>query len=391
MGSWSRSDPPSYIPASQNDQRSHDEQGWWLHKSYTDTNGNARNKDELLVAINGISTGAIPVRGAGGGSGLPADATFLNVLADLDFIAGTYTVNGTSYAITDLFEPSILGSGAQQGPSFVPATYLIANRGLKVSDADNLSLRAKTPLKEVMSASHTGFFEFEDVEMWHGSFLTGVQDAAHSRNTPLYIWQTSGETILQIDFNQEVTGSVNESFRWSGLNRIAYNIGTAADNIALNGDMDMASFPNNEAFFTTFPIDQLQPFGSQYASANANSLIRRMVIMSPQADTKLSEYSTIYAPGPITDLTVAGVGSNSVTFAFSDVANATSYEYLILPTGAGSSPSWSTLNNWQTLPANKTVSGFNPSSQYWAYIRTVGVRGLGSGDTNWGTTFTTTA
>jgi hypothetical protein len=290
----------------------------------------------------------------------------------LDFVAGTYTVNGTSYAIGDLFTSGSDGS--------FDAGARVSGRGLPVHYSNTNRPVATGALAAALLQAHTAVIEWEDIEYFFSSAML-YTDGSFTYGALLgsggnLRWEPPGATVVTTPRGE----------LWAGVNKIAYTVGTPDTNVSMNGSAPAASSSESD-FAAAASYTQIYPFGAGLYGSTICGFVRKLTLIAPQAKAALVDLSTPSTPGEAGAISIGTVTSTSVELIFDDATGATSHEFW-----AGSSfqyPDYATRNNWQPLASGKVVTGLSPSTAYRFMVR--GVNSHGPGPAAYDVTQTTTA
>jgi len=307
--------------------------------------------------IPGITASITPAPAAPGGS---------NTL--LDFVAGTYTVGGTSYALTDLLAASSVGG--------FDAAAIVAGRGLLTTYEDTAIPKAAGALHALLMAPHVAVIEWEDLEWYQGALwqyhdLSGPVLKAHvnrSTSTSL-LWESGGSS------REVFANGGGDRLRPYGTNRVALRFATSAMAIAQNGGTE-GTPQNGSTFFADNTIDEIVPFGGGLGKYQLSGYVRRVWIHAADFGS-LAALALPAAPAQISDLTSPAATATTATLAFSAVSGATAYEYLALA-GSFMYPVIGDRTAWQALPADKIITSLTPSTSYSVWVRGKNADGPGA-------------
>jgi hypothetical protein len=308
----------------------------------------------IVASVSGITSGGV----------LPSGTV-------LDFVRGVYVVDGTAYAIGDLFE-----DGPDAGTAGI-GTYqperVVTGRGWAVQSIYENEMVAKGPLKDLLYAPHSGFIEWEDGdEFWNyamgyaGTNLSGVLSYLDNTgsNNQSTVW-TIGQATSPKSF-----------YRWLGVNRLAWSLGVADTMVSVNGSA-VGTTIDTESVFSLDHMTNAQkhvwPFGVDYHGGTMNGYIRKLVVQEPIAAAGLAALATIDVPSAIADIGATNIASTSFDLTFTPPAGATGYQTWIR-TSSYPRPA---DDVWVDIGTNLTITGLTPSTAYRVYVRPYNDNGPG--------------
>jgi hypothetical protein len=290
--------------------------------------------------------------------------------ATVDFIAGTYEVGGTNYALGDIFDDLTSGD-------------ITEGRGLLVHYLNDLRPTAKGALKDALEQPHTGIIDWEDLDYYFEGAVSYLDDSSQFRSglyqSGSYMYVASGEGVQR----------TSDNIVYVGTNRLAWNMGTSDTNITWNGEAPPLSDVDGADFMTLAPYDKVFPFGQDLdGTTTIDGYVRRLRIIAPVASSGLQAASVAGTPGLIGTLSTSSVGSSSVTLSFTNAGGASSHEYWVGP--SFSRPDYST-RDWFALDTDKIITGLTPSTGYTVFVRGRNAAGPGGCGYSNRVQFTTTA
>lgn len=323
--------------------------------------------------IYGI-TATIPPIDAGGAPYLPNVGDNTGE-ALLDFVNGTYKVQGTTYALSALFTdaPGALGSADL-------ASRVVSGRGYR-SDytSPTVGALADGALFTLMQAPHTFWCEFEDFDfgvggLWYGTsgdpgYCGTYLDFANAQLNVMWPNGSGGGSTT----NSSAVGTM----KFGGVNRFAVTLGTTVDNVAINGVAPSSSNINGSDLFDgagAYPSDEPLPLGAQgYASGNGDVLggwVRWIAIKPALANSAdLGPLTTLSTPSAVPRLSISAgsITSTTAVLTFTNASGATEHEAIIM--GSTQVPSDDCEFPTQTISSGGTLTGLTANTSYRVYIR----------------------
>lgn len=301
--------------------------------------------------------------------------------AVLDFVAGTYTIDGVDYAITDLFETD------PNGTTFDPGSMITAE-GLVLAWDDTRAPQAKGALLTALLLPHTFVIDFEDIESQEGQFGTyKTTDDFDGDNDYTLSVETMTKFVLGSYGELAPFGGASpwNAVRWSGLNRFGYTLGNAATNWTGNGHPISLADKDTTGFASAYTYTRLLPFGHPLdAGSTISGAVKKVKLYAPFTDRDwLVQATRLATPMNIPDDTfgIGTIGSTTVeiTFPGGASADATGYEYWLYEVAdtAMSWPTAATLDHWTALPSDHVIRGLTPLTNYDVYLRPTNAAGRG--------------
>jgi hypothetical protein len=334
--------------------------------------------------IPGIVASMASRRGGGGGGGGSGSV--------LDFMAGTYTIDGTSYAVGDIFadvpNANTFGAGSINFASIIPG------RGWVFTVPAGGEAQAIGALRAKLMQPHTVVIEYEDMEGYVSRFLD-IRPFGSSNDWAMV---SAGDDWFYLYLYDNMSiGFDFDTYRNQGLNRIAWTLGSAQTCASSNGGTPpnvIDTSPSAPIIGSVFAQDYFTdgdmfmcPFGHGASFGPCDVIIRKMTILAPVASSDMAGLTALATPGFITDLSVTGQTDTTVTLTFTPPSGSPAgYEYWI-KTGTTGGPTVA-LYDWFPL-VGSTITGLSASTSYRVAVRAVNAQGPGPGTTP--LTATTTA
>lgn len=293
----------------------------------------------------------------------------------LDFVNGIYTVEGTNYAITQLFDsPPTAGVG---GVGDVDFAAVVAGRGwlhnYVVNDNESIVIG---PLDTILRSAHSIIIEWEDLgdyfTQWHvvrttGLFANVLGDGA-TANLYFFNYPFCGTPLTEAGYN------------YAGTNRIAWTTGTAASAISINGSSTTTFGPINTStvFAETYYTDaasRIHLFGFGGDGSPAVGFVRKVTILPALANNlDLESLSVPGVPASITDLGATSVTDTAMTLTFTPPAGSvTGYQVWVRTSGVPDESD----TVWTDLDPSFVISGLTASTSYRVFIRAMNANGPG--------------
>jgi hypothetical protein len=293
----------------------------------------------------------------------------------LDFVNGTYVVDGTSYNITDLFgSPPTANTGFVGDVDF---DAVVPGRGwLHDFDSNQNESIVIGPLDAILREPYSIIIEWEDIDdywtEWHV-----IRTSSVFANVPL-----DGSTADLYFFNFPYCGTPapGSEYNYSGTNRIAWTVGNAASAISVNGSSTTTFGPINTTtvFAETYYTDgasRIHLFGYGDSVGAAVGYVRKVTILPARANNlDLEDLSIPNVPAMITDLGATSVTDTAMTLTFTPPAGTvTGYEVWVRTSGSPRPAD----NAWAPLDPSFVITGLTASTSYRVFIRGVNANGPG--------------
>jgi hypothetical protein len=329
----------------------------------------------------------------------------------LDFVAGTYIVDGVTVTRGDIF------ASASFNDAPTPADYF-TERGFATfwrTGADFADFYATGPLATLLlsAADKTIIVEWENQQTYPtvvfgtsdpGGPYWRLEDTGGGRLKAIgfFFWYESpfmevyGELENNIDGIYEFPSTYGDytAFHEYGLNRLAVRVG-AVSQVSINGSEPEVAVDMSSGFTGDDPLDQAWPLGTAYHYSTYDGYVRKIIVTSAASPTALQVFSTVSGrPAKVTGLSYSFLNGTSITLTHDNATGATGYEYYLRQiTGSvsaddrpGYNPetSW---NAWTTLEESKVITGLTPVEDYVLILRATSAAGPGGGME---ITFTTT-